>query len=75
MRRKGNENFSSKKGMAYDGWEKKVIHFGGLKLFFFFSSVFHINQRGGRGGGGGGGCGKEMLFIPWNHLWSVYIKC
>ena len=49
MRRKGNENFSSKKGMAYDGWEKKVIHFGGLKLFFFFSSVFHINQRGGGG--------------------------
>ena len=40
MRIKGNKNFSSKKGMAYDGWEKKVIHFGDLKLFFSFSNLF-----------------------------------
>ena len=72
MRRKGNENFSSKKGMAYDGWEKKVIHFGGFKLFFFFSSVFHINQRGG-GGGGGGGVGEgDAIHSLESSLVSVY---
>ena len=63
MRRKGNENFSSKKGMAYDGWEKKVIHFGDLKLFFLLLICFPHKLKGEE---------MEMLFIPQAALvWRV----
>ena len=47
MRRRGNENFSSKKGMAYDGWEKKSYSLLRFEAFFFLLIRFPHKPKGG----------------------------